>query len=138
MKVNERLRAALLIVVLVLAAPWVVEEALSAQRDAFVLQALADSQEATLTSEFVSFDSYESVRMQEDLGVCSFESGLSAPETLTRICADLEGKGWTCVSSDQVNNACLAKDDGVYGWAYVSCGSIDGTTVAVCNIARRD
>ena len=132
------MRAALLVVLLVLAAPWVVEGALNLGRDAYVFGALAGSQDAALSSEFVNFDSYDAVRVQEELGVCSFESGLSASETMTRICADLEEKGWTHVSSDQAGNACLAKDEGVYGWAYVSCGSIDGTTVAVCNIAKRN
>ena len=95
MRVGERLRAALLVVLLVLAAPWVVEGALNLGRDAYVFGALAGSQDAALSSEFVNFDSYDAVRVQEELGVCSFESGLSASETMTRICADLEEKGRT-------------------------------------------
>ena len=55
---GERLRAALLVVLLVLAAPWVVEGALNLGRDAYVFRALAGSQDAALSSEFVNFDSY--------------------------------------------------------------------------------
>ncbi len=133
---EQRFKAALLSVFLVLAAPWCISAYLGWEQSVHSALALGASANDELTREFIDINAYQSVHFQEEAGVCSFESEQSPRDTLEAMRVGLEKKSWTCVPSGDGASASFYKSEGSYRWAFVSCGQVEGTTVVVCNIPR--
>ena len=135
----ERLKAAVLVVILIVAAPWFVTGLLHAEKAVYAVRQPPDLGSSVasnaLNREFIDLSSYSAVRIDESAGVCGFESQASPEQTLSGIALELEEKAWTCVPSGNEVSASFYKAEGEYRWAYVSCGRVQGVTVAVCNLA---
>lgn len=132
---KERFGGAVLVVVLVLAAPWCIAAVLQAQQNAGMHQEPSGAEIGQLSSNFLDMSPYSSVRFQREAGVCGFESQASPQQTLKDIQKELEEKQWVCVPSENETSASFYKAEGTYRWAYVSCGLVQNKTVVVCNVA---
>ena len=135
----DRFKAAVLVVVLIVVAPWCVTGFLQVEKMSYAMRQPAEPESGVannaLNREFIDLSSYSAVRIDERAGVCGFESQASPEQTLSNIALELEEKAWICVPSGDGVSASFYKAEGEYRWAYVSCGCIQGTTVAVCNLA---
>ena len=135
----DRFRAAVLVVVLIVVAPWCVTGFLQVEKMAYAMRQPVEPESGVvnnaLTREFVDLSSYSAVRIDESAGVCGFESQASPEQTLSGSALEVEEKAWTCVPSGDGVSASFYKGEGEYRWAYVSCGRVQGVTVAVCNLA---
>ena len=135
----ERLKAAVLVVILIVAAPWCVTGLLHAEKVVYAARQPPDLGGSVtsnaLNREFVGLSGYSAVRIDESAGVCGFESQISPEQTLSNIALELEEKDWICAPSGDEVSASFYKAEGEYRWAYVSCGRVQGTTVVVCNLA---
>ncbi len=135
----ERLKAAVLVMVLIVAAPWFVAGLLHAEKAVYAVRQPPSLESSvandTLNREFVDLSGYSAVRIDERAGVCGFESQASPEQTLSNIALELEEKAWICVPSGDGVSASFYKAEGEYRWAYVSCGRVQGVTVVICNLA---
>lgn len=132
---KERFVGAVLVVVLVLAAPWCIAVVLQAQQNACMHQEASSTEIGQLSSNFLDMSLYSSVRFQREAGVCGFESQASPQQTLKDIQKELEEKQWVCAASENETSASFYRAEGTYQWAYVSCGLVQDKTVVVCNLA---
>ena len=131
---SNRFKGAVLIVFFVLAAPWCIAQPVQFQQKLEMAEQSDSSSLDILNREFIDLNRYSSVRFHEETGVCGFESEASARQTYEDILMELEEKSWVGVPSDETS-ASFYKTQGTYRWAYVSCATVQGTTVVVCNLA---
>ena len=129
----DRAKAAFLVVFLILAAPWCVEHVLQIQQKVALVQQTDQGKLIALKRDFIDLGSYSSVRFHEQTGVCGFESDSSPYQVFQDICLQLEENDWACIPAGETS-ASFYRDKGTYTWAYVSCGSVQGSTVVVCNL----
>lgn len=136
------MREALLVVLLVLAAPLSIsafielEQGFSLAKEASG-EVLCAAGEDDLPQDFLDFKAnpaYAAVRFDKDASVCGFESSISPEQTREAIREELEGNDWVCLPSDETS-LCFTREQGAYCWAYVSCGQVEGKTVVVCHLA---
>ena len=141
---KDRLKAAMLVVALVLAAPCCIAGLLRletilgelggfAQGGTPLSQTLKEGN--ALAHDFIDLSDYSLVRFDEATGICGFESSVSPEQTLSDIAAKLEEKAWTAELLESETSASFYKAEGTYQWVYVSCGCVQGATVVVCYLA---
>lgn len=135
---KERRRGAVVIVVLVLLCPWCVNTAFYAEKTAAALQESGNEQSSSvytfLAENFMDVHEFSQVRLDKEAGVCSFESTLSAKDTLDAVADKLKKREWEQCSFHEATNASFYRESGRYTNAYVVCSSVQGVTVVVCNL----
>ena len=132
---SNRLKASLLIMALVIAAPWCVQVAIDVQTDIRIAQANESSLDDSFLEEFANLRGFSEIRYMGEAGVCSFESALAPEPALRELRGGMEEKGWSAIPTGDSLSASFFKSKGAYRWAYVSCGQVEGATVFVCHVA---
>ncbi len=64
-----------------------------------------------------------------------FTASGGAAEAFAAISDELEGRGWTAVSSGSAQTGTFAKGEGTFRWAFVSCADVGGEASVVVQCA---
>lgn len=124
--------------------PSAAKEALSLTAKAYGLDSFYaeagtnDAVPAHVEEELFSLNGFEKVRASPDAGVYGFETSQSPDDLFAWALERLEEQGWSKMSSGMENMATFVKEEGRCCWAYFSCASTAGKTVAVIQVMERN
>ena len=88
--------------------------------------------------EVIDLKGFDALRISESVGVYGFESSCSPDELYENLTSEMKQKGWHSLGDPQCCYSSFVKEEGMYRWAFLSCGQVSGRTVAVLRVMAEE